>query len=53
MPFTLVSEENGVIEIDMQAGDVVQVTDKTRKAVCPGPQEYTRNTDFFYGDIRR
>lgn len=50
--FTLVSEENGVIEINMQAGDVVQVTDKTRKAVYPAPQKHTKNADFYYGDIQ-
>ena len=52
VPFTLVSEDNGVIEIDMKAGDVVQVTDKTAKVVYPAPQEYAKNVDFYYGDIK-
>ena len=52
VPFTLVSEDNGVIEIDMKAGDVVQVTDKTAKVVYPAPQEYAKNADFYYGDIK-
>ena len=52
IPFTQVTEDNGVIEINMQAGDVVQVTDRTKDIVYPAPQEYAKNSDFYYGDIR-
>ena len=52
VPFTPASGEGGVIEIDMQAGDMVQVTDKTRTVVYPAPQAYDKNADFCYGDIK-
>ena len=52
IPFTQVTGDNGVIEINMQAGDVVQVTDRTKDIVYPAPQEYAKNADFYYGDIR-
>ena len=35
VPFTPLTGDNGVIEMDMRAGDVVQVTDKTRTTVYP------------------
>lgn len=53
VPFTPLSGDNGVIEMDMRAGDVVQVTDKTRTTVYPAPQAYDKNADFHYGDLNR
>ena len=52
IPFTQVTGDNGVIEINMQAGDVVQVTDRTKDVVYPASQEYAKNADFYYGDIK-
>ncbi|GHT03165.1 hypothetical protein AGMMS49525_07790 [Bacteroidia bacterium] len=52
VPFTVLDAEKGLIEIDTQAGDVLQITSYTAAAKLPMPLAHPASETNSYGDNR-